>query len=66
MAAILPIIYSYLPSINSMKLPEIPGRIIAQIAIAPLRNINQSESGVVVGERVQITTPKTIPTHKDM
>ena len=28
------IIYSYIPSNTSMKLPEIPGRIIAQIAIA--------------------------------
>ena len=41
-----PIMNWYLPRISSMKLPEMPGRIIAQMAIAPLRNMNQRASGV--------------------
>ena len=35
------IINRYLPSSSRIKLPEIPGSIIAQMAIAPDRNINQ-------------------------
>ena len=38
-----------------MKLPEMPGRIIVQTAIAPQMNINHRSSGVVVGDRVQMT-----------
>ena len=39
-----------------MKLPEIPGRIIAQIARAPLRKMNQRASGVCVGDKVHKCT----------
>ena len=41
-----PIMNWYLPRISSMKLPEMPGRIIAHMAMAPLRNMNQRASGV--------------------
>ena len=44
-----------------MKLPDIPGSIIAQMARAPLRNMNQSASGVLTGESVQTVAPRTIP-----
>ena len=44
-----------------MKLPEIPGKIIAQIAMAPLKKMNQRASGVWVGERVHTTTPRMHP-----
>ena len=57
----LSIIIWYLPSIRRMKLPEMPGSIMAQIAMAPLRNMNQRASGVSVGERVQIATPRAMP-----
>ena len=53
------IIYWYLPRISRMKLPDMPGRIIAQMAIAPLMKMNHSASGVLVGESVQMTTPST-------
>ena len=47
------IIVSYIHSNTSMKLPEIPGKIIAQIAIEPQINIHHHEevieSGVLVG-----------------
>jgi len=47
------IIVSYIHSNTSMKLPEIPGKIIAQIAIEPQINIHHHdeviESGVFVG-----------------
>ena len=58
------IMNSYFPKISRMKLPEMPGRIIAQIAIDPLRKINQRASGVCVGERVQMTTPRIQPNTK--
>ena len=38
------IIGPYIPSSNKIKLPEIPGKIIAQIAIAPLRIMYQCAS----------------------
>ena len=57
----LPIMYSYFPKMSRMKLPEIPGRIIAQMAMAPVRKINHKSSGVSVGESVQTTTPKITP-----
>jgi hypothetical protein len=47
------IIVSYIHSSTSMKLPEIPGKIIAQIAIEPQINAHHHdeviESGVLVG-----------------
>jgi len=47
------IIVSYIHSNTSMKLPEIPGKIIAQIAIEPQMNTHHHdeviESGVLVG-----------------
>ena len=53
--------YLYFPSISRMKLPEMPGSIMAHIAMAPLRNMNQRASGVWVGDSVQTTTPRMIP-----
>ena len=51
------IIVSYIHSNTSMKLPEIPGKIIAQIAIAPQMNVHHHveviESGVLVGEVIK-------------
>ena len=52
---------SYFPSISSMKLPLMPGSIIAHIAIAPDRNMNHSASGVWVGDSVHTTTPSMMP-----
>ena len=49
-----------------MKLPEIPGRIMVQTAMAPQMNMNQRSSGVVVGDRVQMTTPRAMPTAKNI
>ena len=47
------IIVSYIHSNTSMKLPEIPGKIIAQIAIDPQMKVHHCveviESGVLVG-----------------
>ena len=47
------IIVSYIHSSTSMKLPEIPGKIIAQIAIDPQMKVHHQveviESGVLVG-----------------
>ena len=47
------IIVSYIHSNTSMKLPEIPGKIIAQIAIDPQMKVHHQveviESGVLVG-----------------
>jgi hypothetical protein len=47
------IIVSYIHSNTSMKLPEIPGKIIAQIAIDPQIKVHHQveviESGVLVG-----------------
>ena len=39
----------YLPSSSRMKAPEMPGRIIAQMAIAPESRINHHVSGVSAG-----------------
>ena len=58
---IVPMMYWYLPRIRSMKLPDMPGRIIAQMAIAPLRKMNHRSSGVWVGESVQTVTPRMMP-----
>ena len=44
-----------------MKLPEMPGRIIVQIAIAPQIAMNQGASGVVEGDRRQIAAPIAAP-----
>ena len=56
-----PIMYWYLPRIRRMKLPDMPGRTMAQMAMAPLRKMNQRPSGVWVGERVQMVTPRITP-----
>jgi len=41
--------YWYLPSSTRINAPEIPGRIMAQMATAPLMNRNHSASGVCEG-----------------
>ena len=41
--------YSYFPNIRRMKAPDIPGRIMAQIAIIPEIKINHKADGVSVG-----------------
>ena len=56
-----PMMNSYLPRIRRMKLPEMPGRIIAQMAMAPLRKMNQYASGVWVGDKVHTVTPSPTP-----
>ena len=43
------IIKKYFPSSTNIKLPDIPGRIIAQIAIAPHKKINNKFDGVSAG-----------------
>ena len=44
-----------------MKLPDIPGNIIAQMAMAPQRKINQRSFGVSVGDIRQMAAPAAIP-----
>ncbi len=39
----------YFPSNTKMKLPEMPGRIIAQMAMAPQRKINGRPEEVLAG-----------------
>ena len=46
---------SYLPRISKIKAPDIPGKIIAQIASAPLNTIIIGESEVWAG--VRLVTP---------
>lgn len=42
-------IKKYFPSNTNIKLPDIPGRIMAQIAIAPHKKINNKLEGVSAG-----------------
>jgi hypothetical protein len=48
-----------------MKAPDMPGRIIAHMAIAPDKKINQNASGVSVGERIVMKYATTIPKIND-
>ena len=59
------IIKAYLPIRRRIKLPDIPGRIIAQIAIAPEMKMNQYSSVVWLGETRQIYAAITIPASKE-
>ena len=52
---------SYLPISSNMKLPDIPGSIIAQIAMAPEMKINHKSLGVCAGESRQIAAPIAVP-----
>ncbi len=52
---------SYFPSRTRMKLPEIPGRIIVQMAMAPHSAMNQRSDVVSVGERRQMNAPRATP-----
>ena len=62
------IIVSYVHSKTSMKLPEIHGKIIAQIAIAPQikihRRVEVIESGVLVGAVIKKAIAKNTIRHK--
>ncbi len=62
------IIVSYIHSNTSMKLPEIPGKIIAQIAIAPQMKIHHHdeviESGVFVGAVMKKAKTQKIIKHR--
>ena len=44
-----------------MKLPEMPGSIMVQMARAPQTNKNQRSSGVSVGESVHTASPSSRP-----
>ena len=44
-----PVTKAYFPKMSRIKEPLIPGKIIAQIAIAPDKNIKGIELGVVTG-----------------
>lgn len=58
------IIVSYIHNNTNMKLPDIPGNIIAQIAIAPQINIHHHveviASGVLVGEVIKNANTQNI------
>lgn len=54
--------YWYFPSSSRMKAPEIPGRIIAQMATAPESMINHQSLGVCVGEAIVIQNASAVPT----
>ena len=41
--------YAYLPNSNKMKAPDIPGKIIAQIANIPHKKMNHRSVGVWAG-----------------
>ena len=62
------IIVSYIHSNTSMKLPEIPGKIIAQIAIEPQMKIHHHdeviESGVFVGAVMKKAKIQNITKHR--
>ena len=62
------IIVSYIHSSTSMKLPEIPGKIIAQIAIEPQMKIHHHdeviESGVFVGAVMKKAKTQNIIKHR--
>ena len=62
------IIVSYIHSNTSMKLPEIPGKIIAQIAIEPQMKIHHHdeviESGVLVGAVIKKAKTQNIIKHR--
>lgn len=62
------IIVSYIHSNTSMKLPEIPGKIIAQIAIEPQINTHHHdeviESGVFVGAVMKKAKTQNIIKHR--
>ena len=62
------IIVSYIHSNTSMKLPEIPGKIIAQIAIEPQMKIHHHEevieSGVFVGAVIKKAKIQNIIKHR--
>lgn len=52
----------YLPSRSRMKAPEMPGRIMAQIAMAPDSMMNHHVSGVSVGVAMVIHHAAATPT----
>ena len=62
------IIVSYIHSNTSMKLPEIPGKIIAQIAIDPQMKIHHQdeviETGVLVGAVIKKAKIQNIIKHR--
>ena len=62
------IIVSYIHSNTSMKLPEIPGKIIAQIAIDPQMNVHHQveviERGVFVGAVMKKAKIQNIIKHR--
>ena len=62
------IIVSYIHSNTSMKLPEIPGKIIAQIAIAPQMKVHHQvevmERGVLVGAVMKKAKIQNIIKHR--
>ena len=57
---------SYLPKRSNMKLPDIPGSIIAQMAIDPLRKTNHNSSGVWPGLARQMKAPVATPASREM
>jgi len=59
-------IYPYLPSITSIKAPEIPGKIIAHIATAPEMKRKMELSGVFMGVMPRKKNPPKNPTTSDI
>ena len=57
-------IYWYLPSSSRMKAPEMPGRIMAQMAMAPESITNHQSSGVSAGVATVIHHAAAAPTAK--
>lgn len=62
--SIAPKMYAYFPIIKRMNAPDIPGKIIAQIATIPQRKTNQSSSGVAAGLSSVMRYATIIPTDK--
>ena len=57
---------SYLPRINNKNAPDIPGSIMAHIAILPARKMNQKASGVSAGVAIVIQNAIAAPISIDI
>lgn len=56
-----PVIKAYLPRINRINDPLIPGKIMAQIAIEPLKKIFKYEFSELTGISDTRATPTIVP-----
>ena len=55
---------AYMPRSSNIKLPDMPGKIMAQIAIIPDKNTIKGDVSIVVGVIVVIKNALTVPIKK--